>query len=135
MIIKHLLVWFGIALLAIVNGAARDLLYKPALGDLTAHQLSTVTLMALIAVAAWLAGARWPLGSLRAASTVGLCWMLMTIAFEFILGGVILGRPWASLLQDYDVCAGRIWVLIPMWLLVVPMLAIRLRARMAHGRS
>jgi len=134
LVIKHLLVWFGIAVLAVVNGAARDLLYKPALGDLTAHQLSTVTLMALIAVAAWLAGARWPLASLRAASTVGLCWMLMTLAFEFILGGVLLGRPWASLLRDYDVASGRIWVLVPLCLLVAPMLAIRLRARLSQGR-
>jgi hypothetical protein len=35
--------------LAIINGAFRDLVYKPHVGDLPAHQISTVTLIVLLA--------------------------------------------------------------------------------------
>ena len=41
-------VWFGIMLLAILNGAARDVLLVPRLGDLVARALSCVTLAGLI---------------------------------------------------------------------------------------
>ena len=126
--IKHLLAWFGIALLAVLNGAARDILYKPYTGELAAHQISTVVLIVIITAAAWLAQSRWPFTNGREALAVGLCWMLQTIAFECFVGRVLAGRTWDVVLRDYDIASGRIWVLIPIWLIAVPALVFRARS-------
>lgn len=127
MITRHLIAWFAIALLAVFNGAARDLLYGPYTGELAAHQLSTVLLVLVIGTAAWFLQSRWPLGSSRDAILVGAAWTLATLAFECLIGR-LAGRSWESIFADYDVAAGRIWVVIPLWLLVAPLVARRARA-------
>jgi hypothetical protein len=47
MILKYFIVWFGMMVLAIVNGVFRDFTYKPYVGDLAAHQISTAVLIVL----------------------------------------------------------------------------------------
>ena len=49
MLLKYFLAWFGMMILAILNGGLRDVLYKPRVGDLVAHQISTVILLVLFA--------------------------------------------------------------------------------------
>ena len=68
---KRVIIWCIIAFLAILNGAARDFFYAPFTGELAAHQISTVVLLALIGAAAWLAEARWPLRSPNEAVRMG----------------------------------------------------------------
>ncbi len=49
MILKYFFAWFGMMVLAIINGGLRDLAYKSHVGDLPAHQISTVILIVLFA--------------------------------------------------------------------------------------
>ena len=48
--IIYLFAWFPMLILAILNGILRDLGYKKYIGDLAAHQLSTVSLLILFGV-------------------------------------------------------------------------------------
>ena len=48
------LVWFGIMVLAIVNGGFRERVLNPRLGDTAGHVASTVILSAAIVLAAFL---------------------------------------------------------------------------------
>ena len=48
--LKYILAWFPMLLLAVLNGTLRDLGYKKYVGDLTAHQISTITLVILFAL-------------------------------------------------------------------------------------
>ena len=123
---KYFLLWFPMVLLAVINGAAREMLYKASLGDLGAHQLSTVTLLLLFSIYIWLVIRRWPPASDRQAMLVGLLWLVLTLAFEFGFGR-FGGRSWSSLLQEYNVVAGTVWVLIPAWVAVAPFIFHRLR--------
>ncbi|NVM20147.1 MAG: hypothetical protein HWN68_00015 [Desulfobacterales bacterium] len=43
MIRIYTLLWIGLFALAVLNGAIREIFYKEALGELAAHQLSTLT--------------------------------------------------------------------------------------------
>ena len=61
---------------------------------------------------------RWPLATARQAWLVGALWLVMTLAFETFMGRVLADKPWSQVFQDYDVLAGRIWVLVPLWTLV-----------------
>jgi hypothetical protein len=50
----------------------------------------------------------WRPGSARHALTIGLVWLGMTAAFEFLFGHYMAKRPWRDLLHDYNLCAGRV---------------------------
>jgi hypothetical protein len=123
MIARAVAVWFGIMLLAILNGAARDIVLVPRLGDLVARAVSCVTLAGVILLVAWLS-LRWIApASIGDAWTIGAMWLAMTLAFEFLAGHYLFRTPWPSLLADYNLLAGRLWILVLSATLVAPALA------------
>lgn len=116
---KYFLAWFPMLLLAIINGTLRDLGYKKYLGDLTAHQISTVTLITLFAFYIGYIINRFPPTSSTQAIFIGIIWVLLTLCFEFGFGRY-RGNSWSVLFADYNLMKGRIWVLIPLWILIAP---------------
>jgi hypothetical protein len=106
--------------IGIANGAARELLYRDRVGDLTAHQLSTGTALGLFAAYLWWLERRWPIPTRRDALEVGMAWLVLTVAFEFGFGHWADGRSWEELLADYDLRQGRLWPLLLVWLGVGP---------------
>ena len=128
MLIRAGLVWIEMLVLAIANGAARESLLVPRLGTTTAHVISTLVLSVLIFIAGSLAMPWIAPASLRDAWTIGIVWVLLTLAFEFLAGHFIFGRPWKVLLADYDLAAGRIWILVLIVTLITPVVAFN-RAR------
>jgi len=129
MFFKYCLAWPGMMLLAITNGGLRDLLYQSRLGELAAHQLSTVLLLLLLAGYFRMLAIRWPLSSASQAWTVGVAWLVLTLSFEFGFGHYIAGHSWNRLWAEYNLLAGRVWLLIPLWVLVGPALFRRLTVR------
>lgn len=129
---RALVVWLGLLLIAVGNGLFREAVLIPRLGELSGRQASTVILSLAIFVLALLA-IRW-VGPRRArdAWRVGGMWLVLTLVFEFGFGR-LRGRSWPELLADYDVAAGRIWILVLMVTMMSPWLAWRLRAR--HGST
>ena len=126
MILKYFLGWFGLMVLAIANGGLRDIGYKPRVGELAAHQISTLTLLLLMAGFIWILSSCWPIESAQQAWLIGAMWCAMTELFEFGLGRLVLKHPWEKLLEAYDVRRGRIWILIPLWALIGPYIFFRL---------
>lgn len=113
------LCWFPMLLIAILNGIARDLWYKKYLGELRAHQLSTVTFIIFLGIYIGCIVRRFPPGSGAEAWKAGLLWLILTLAFEFGFG-LIRGNSLDKLLADYNIVKGRLWLLIPLWLLMAP---------------
>jgi hypothetical protein len=120
MFLRALVIWFAILALASLNGAVRDLIVAPRIGDTVARALSTVILCALVVLVTWLS-IRWigPLNP-RQALGVGLFWLVLTLLFEFGAGR-LSGMPWPTLLADYNVLQGRIWVLVPVVTFFAPL--------------
>ena len=117
--LKYFLLWFSMLLIAITNGALRDLWYKKYTGELTAHQISTVTLIIFFALYIGYIIQRFPPSSSTQAVFIGIIWMIMTLVFEFGFGR-LRGNSWQALLKDYNLSAGRIWIFIPVWLVIAP---------------
>ena len=101
MSVRYLIAWFGMMGLAIVNGAVRDGVYRARMGNLAAHQFSTVILLLLLGGYFWGLFTVWPLASVRQAWTVGTLWLGMTLAFEFGFGHWVAGQSWRQLLGAY----------------------------------
>jgi hypothetical protein len=117
---KHLLGWFPMVVIAILNGALRETTYKKSLGELRAHQLSTLIGGSLFGVYIWGLSRVWPLPSAGQAVEVGLAWLAMTVAFEFLFGRYAAHRSWSALVADYNLFAGRVWSLLLVWVAVSP---------------
>src|SRR4029450_12692791 len=76
-----LVAWLGLPVLGIANGALRDATYKRTTGELAAHQLSTGTLLALMAAYVWVLEGRWPIRTSREAFAIGGSWAVLTSLF------------------------------------------------------
>jgi hypothetical protein len=124
-----LVAWLGLPVLGIANGALRDATYKQAMGELAAHQLSTVTLLGLMAAYLWVLEGRWPIRTSREAFAIGGSWAVLTILFEFGFGHYVVGDSWSTLLRAYNPGEGRVWAAVPLWTLLGPEVIRRLRAR------
>ena len=117
--------WVGAAALGVANGAGREALYANATGDEAAHLISTGTLLTLLGGYMRLLQRRWPLSSPREALSVGAAWAGMTVAFEFGFGHWVAHDSWSDLLKNYNISAGRVWVLVPAAMAAGPELARR----------
>ena len=122
MLLRAVLIWFAILLLASVNGAVRDLVLAPRLGDPLAPAISTVVLCGLILAVTWRSIGWIGPRSRRDALIVGILWASLTLAFEFLAGHYLFGKPWATLLEDYDLGRGRIWVFALVTTFAAPLL-------------
>lgn len=122
---KTFLLWLPMVPIAVANGLLREAWLKKHLPELRAHQVSTVLLVIFLALYIGAVLRAWPPASAGQALAIGLAWVVLTVAFETLLGRYGSGRPWGELWGDYDLLAGRIWILVPLWLLVAPSLFYR----------
>lgn len=112
MITRAFVIWIALLGLAIANGGVRAAVLIPRLGETAGRALSTLTLSLAILVLTWVS-LRWihPLSS-RDLWRIGGFWLALTVAFEFIAGHFLFRKSWSELLADYNLSAGRIWVLV-----------------------
>lgn len=125
MILRYTLAWIPMVFIAILNGAARDLGYGKHLSELRSHQISTITALLLFGIYIFALTRLWRIDQNQAIA-VGLIWFVLTLSFEFLFGHYMAKHPWRRLLHDYNLLAGRVWVLIPIWIMVAPYLFCRL---------
>ena len=121
--LRALLIWLELLALAVANGAAREAFLIPRFGSAAAHAISTIVLSVLIVVAGSLALPWIAPATAAEAWRIGILWVLLTLGFEFLAGHFIFGKPWKLLLADYNVAAGRIWVVVLIVTLLTPVVA------------
>jgi hypothetical protein len=126
MIPKYLLAWLLMPIIGIVNGMIRQYGYGNALGELRAHQVSTVTGIVLFGLYVWMLSLRWKIQSSAEAIAIGFIWLILTVGFEFLFGHYVAGHPWNRLLHDYNIFQGRLWLLVLLWITIAPYLFFKL---------
>ena len=127
--------WLGLVLVALLNGTLRQLGYQNWIGELAARQVATMVMIVLSAGYIWMLHRRWPIPSTGAALRIGGAWVLLTLLFEFGFGSFVERAPLSTLLADYDVAAGRTWVLVPIWVLVAPAVIRRLQLELSERQG
>jgi hypothetical protein len=119
--LKYFIAWFPMLVIAILNGALRDLGYKKLVGELTAHQISTGSLILVFSLYIWFIVSRFPPHSGRQAILLGIFWVVLTLLFEFGFG-LARGKALDELLADYNILKGRLWLLVPLFVATAPYL-------------
>ena len=123
--IRYVLAWLPMLLIAIANGLLREAIIKKYVSDHRAHQLSTVTLILFFAVYIYFIVRRYPPQSESQALLLGIIWVILTLIFEFGFGRY-RGNSWQTLLSEYNLLKGKIWVFIPAWVALAPWVFYRL---------
>ncbi|HYD93229.1 MAG TPA: hypothetical protein VEB18_02105 [Candidatus Paceibacterota bacterium] len=136
LLLRAILTWVLFIPIAIANGIVRESFYASYVGDLAAHQISTI-----IAIGAYVALAYAMLHKkvvdvpMKVLWLIGALWVVMTVAFEFGFGHYIDGAPWSELIADYNLFAGRVWGLFLLGIFVTPRLVRALALRSHHANA
>ncbi len=128
MYLRYFLAWFPLVVLGLLNATIRQVVYARYVTELTAHQISTLTMCILVGIYTWALSSFWKLQSPGQAIGVGLMWMVLTIAFEFGFGRYVVGDSWGSLLRAYNILEGRVWGLFILWVGLAPYVFYRIKS-------
>ena len=126
-ILRGVAVWVCIIIVEVLHGIARTVFLAPAVGDFRARQVAVFTGSFLILIVAMLF-IRWirPAHAGEAVS-VGIVWLVLTLACEIGFGRYVVHAPWSRIASDYDLLRGG---LLPIGLFVLtaaPLIAAKFR--------
>ena len=116
--------WFLFVLLAILNGTIRVALIIPLVGAYSGHVISSIVFVLVIFAVTWFYIKRKKIASKRSAFQIGLIWFVLTVAFEFLFGHFVMNHSWETLIHDYNILEGRIWLLVLAATLFAPILCL-----------
>lgn len=126
--IKAALVWLLIACLAILNGIVREQVMAPVIDAAAALPLSGVTLTVVVFLVTY--GCFGFIGAKTRAAclSVGVQWVLMTLAFEFLFGRLVADKSWVTLWQTFNLARGDLFLLVLAASLLSPWLVAKIKA-------
>jgi len=107
--------------IAVLNALIRQFLFVKNYGEKAAHQISTITLIIFLGIYLYFVLNRWRLESISQAMWTGILWCFLTIIFEIGLG-LASGKTFSEMLKAYDLFSGELWVFVPLFILIVPVL-------------
>ena len=126
MIKKSLLIWLTIIPCAILNGAFREMVANPLIGERYGQPLSGVSLCIILFVVCWFGIPRIGRGTAKTYWIIGLLWVILTILFETCFG-LLTGDSLAELIKAYDITTGNLWLLVILFTGIAPWLTAKTR--------
>lgn len=130
---RAIAVWLLLMLIESVHGVLRTTLLVPRVGDLAARQIGVFTGSLLMLAVTYLSLGWLRLDWPRLRFVAGIVWVLLTLAFEVVLGRFVLGYPWSRLAADYNLARGGLMGLGLLVLLFAPSIAYAAAARGARS--
>jgi hypothetical protein len=133
MVTRAAVVWTFIVPIAIANGALRQFVLVPFVGEPIARAVSSLILAGAVLLVTWLFLA-W-IGPLTPSDawTIGVIWLCLTLAFEFLVGHYGFGTTWEALRAEYNLLAGRLWILVLVATVTAPPLMFRVHSPAPGG--
>lgn len=127
LIFKGTLIWLMIVVMAIANGAVREKLLTPIIGSGISLPVSGLLLSMLIFMVAYVSVPFFGSSERNAYIVVGILWFSLTLAFEFLFGHFVGGKPWADILQVFNIKSGDLFTIALITALVSPWFSAKLR--------
>jgi hypothetical protein len=110
---KSLEVWLFVAIAASMNGMFRSLFLTPRLGEHTSHVLSVCVLIIVVLLSSSVLVNRLIRDYHNSdLFLIGSLWAALTVSVDCVFEHYALDIPWRSILSDYNLVSGRIWILV-----------------------
>ena len=129
MVLKALVIWGTILILAVLNGGLREAILIPNLGTVAGNIMSGVFLSVLILTVTYISLPWLNVAHPVELITIGLGWLALTLLFEFSFG-LWQGKSWQVMFEAYTFNNGNIWLIVLMVTTLAPYLATKLRELM-----
>ena len=117
--------WVAMLIAAVLNGAFREMVLVARFGpiSLPLSGISCAIIFTLITYIMFkcLGGTY----TIREVLMLGLVWLLVTVAFEFVFGHYVLGSGWDELIEAYDVTTGNLWSVLLLFTFFLPLMVSR----------
>ena len=126
---KAAALWFGILLLAVLNGALREDVLTLRLGLIAGTMFSGAILCCCIFAVAYAAYPWWGQVDAGIFWKIGGLWVALTVTFEVLFGIYVRGESWRTLLGAYTFKDGNLWSLVLVSTLTAPAITARMRRR------
>ena len=127
LLLRAIAIWLVLMAAEVAHGIARTLFLAPIVGDFRARQAAVFSGSLLILVIATLT-IRWMrAGTTRRLLAIGMLWVVLTLAFEVVLGRFVLGYSSARLVSDYNIREGGLLPIGLTMMALSPLLAARFR--------
>lgn len=127
MIFRAAAIWFSIACLAVGNGIIRESIIAPSFGVAYALPFSGLTLSIIVFVVAYFSLSFIGAKAQPACIFIGIQWVVMTLAFEFIFGHFVAEKSWAELVQVFNVANGNLFILVLLVSLLSPSIVAKVK--------
>ncbi len=133
--LKGMMIWFVFILAECLNGTVRIFWLVPSLGDRTAEHISFVTGSILVLAIATLF-IRWLQASrISQLLSVGMLWMVLTLAFEIALGRIAFGYSWEQISANFNLFKGELMLFELALLALAPLIATRIRGTLTNLKT
>jgi xanthine/uracil permease len=118
---KSIGVWLIVFGVGLLDSAVQSWFLGPRLGELMSHVVSTLMLMIVVLMCSSVLVNRFLKDYVnRDLFIIGFMWITLSVSFEFLVGHYVLDQPWSALVHDYNLFAGRVWILVLMTELIGP---------------
>ena len=124
---RALLAWLILIAVEILHGTVRAIFLVPVVGDFRSRQIGVFSGSILILAVAYVLFPWLHTTDKRSLISVGVLWVVLTVAFEFSLGHFVFGRTWEGLASDYNFLQGGLLLIGMAVLLFAPLIAARVR--------
>ncbi len=112
---------------AIINGMIRDKVIKQLIGEALSLFISGITLSGMVFLIAFLFVPHIGLSNPSSYMLVGLSWLGLTLAFEYLFGHYVLGKPWREINQVFNLAKGNLFTIVVFVTAISPWLVAKLK--------
>ena len=123
---QSLVVWVILAFVTILFAIFREAVFIPAIGldgTLARALLLPIGLAYTFGIAYTFLKKTKALYTVNDTVSIGILWLILTIAFEFTFGSLVMGNSLATMIADYNILAGRTWPIFLLGVLLSPIIA------------
>lgn len=125
--LKTAMIWFIIAIFAIINGIFRESVLSPYLGETVALPTSGITLAIIIFTITYISFRLFGKNKYLTYLYIGIQFVTMTLVFEFIFGHYVIGKSWSELLQVFNIFEGNLFIIALLSSLFSPFLVAKIK--------
>jgi hypothetical protein len=125
-LLKSILIWFSICVLAILNGAFRNYVMTPFVGEKYSRPMSGITLCCLIFIVSLFFIPLLGKGLKNTYIQMGILWVLLTIIFETILG-LMEKLSFKEMINAYNITTGDLWLIVVLFIGCVPIIIAKIK--------
>ncbi|MDX1353134.1 MAG: hypothetical protein R3254_08980 [Thiomicrorhabdus sp.] len=127
LLFKAIGLWLVIVIAAILNGMFRESVLVPTIGANLALPLSGILLSILVFIITLAFISFIGSTETKVYIWIGLFWVLLTLAFEFLFGHYVVGKSWLEIFKVLNIMKGDLFLLVLLVTVISPWLAAKVR--------